>query len=96
MDIQRMLFEAVQSKSNTDNQLMDLCPIILGLKSRLIGGKTRGLEQENIIRIGKISDLRLVDGGFLQFLATTSERSLYKVPTSPRLPYTEWFNHAKA
>jgi len=42
MDIQRMLFEAVQSKSNTDNQLMDLCPIILGLKSRLIEVKRKG------------------------------------------------------
>jgi hypothetical protein len=27
--------------------------------SQLIGGETEGLEQENIIRIGKISDLRL-------------------------------------
>ena len=33
--------------------------IILGLMSQLIGGETEGLEQENIIRIGKISDLRL-------------------------------------
>jgi hypothetical protein len=32
--------------------------------SQLIGGETEGLEQENIIRIGKISDLRPVDGGF--------------------------------
>lgn len=35
--------------------------------SQLIEGETEGLEQENTIRIGKISDLRL---------ATTSERSL--------------------